>query len=160
MGCFLSCPAKPPQRLKEVSGLRKQENGATWQDGLPAFERKALESEGWGRLSETQVNVMRDTKRRAKKASDAALPRLKKRFTKLGYTEDQLNAVLRYISEEAPIVIHFNPDRRMGCLTNRTVLKAFLSDTHYRNRYETGVSGAWACIRDRKERKLFAGLYH
>ncbi|GAQ84258.1 hypothetical protein KFL_001820110 [Klebsormidium nitens] len=137
-----------------------QENGTTtWQDKLPASEREALELEGWGRLSETQVNVMRDSKRRAKEASDAALPRLRKRFAKLGFDEDQLN-VLRHIAEKAPIVIHFNPDRRMGWFTNRTVLKAFLSDTHYRNKYETGVSGAWNRGRDQKERKLFGGLYH
>lgn len=102
-------------------------------------EEPDLETHGRGRLSETQSRVMADARRRAKRASDAALSELEDRFEKLGYNQEDLDCALRYFREEAPIIIHFNPHPivNMGWLSDRTVLDSFLKDTHYRSVFKS-----------------------
>lgn len=67
--------------------------------------------------------------------SKKAIPLLKKRFHKLGFTPELVEVTLKYIRDTAPIIIHFNLGRD---------LKFFLKDTHYRNGFETRVTdGHW-----------------
>ncbi len=63
----------------------------------------------------------------ASEESQAALPKLYERFLKLKLGVEDLSRTIKYIRDEAPILIHFN-------LVN--VLKFFVEDTHYRNRFE------------------------
>lgn len=117
------------------------------------------EDDHLSRLSDMQKEFLRDARQRAKAASDAAFPAVAQRFEELGFAHDALARVLQYIRERAPIVIHFNPERAFGL--GSTVLEAFLTDTHYRNQFETNVSaGALGGSRDSWERWLFAGHYH
>ena len=52
------------------------------------------------------------------------MPDLIRKFKALGFDELDLETTLKYIRDEAPIIIHFNIAR---------VLKFFVEDTHYRN---------------------------
>ncbi|GAQ84072.1 hypothetical protein KFL_001750090 [Klebsormidium nitens] len=103
---------------------------------------------------------MKAASQRAKACSDAALPRLQQRFRRLGYSEADLTSALHYVTQEAPLLIHFKPQMGFGFFSTKTVLKAFLEDTHYRSTRETGIGGgARGVWREKRERILFAGLY-
>ncbi|KAJ3046014.1 hypothetical protein HDV00_003762 [Rhizophlyctis rosea] len=76
-------------------------------------------------LSARQLYAVEYVKERAKIASAAAMPNLLAKFTKLGYTSDDLDETLDYIRFHAPMIIHFSGH-------NSRLLK----DSHYRNREE------------------------
>ena len=50
----------------------------------------------------------------------------------MGFTEKDTESALKYIRDEAPIIIHFNLAKCIGF---------FVNDTHYRNQFETATSG-------------------
>ena len=78
-------------------------------------------------LKPCSIQALKYVNTMAEKISNSSLTELSKRFKKLGYSEDDIYPVLKYISEEAPITINFN----LG-----NVLKKFTGDTHYRNIFE------------------------
>jgi hypothetical protein len=81
-------------------------------------------------LSKAQLSALQFVITKAVALSDAAHGVLVRRLAKLGYDEHHLRAVLRFIRNHAPCIVHVN-------LTLRPQL---LSDTHYRSQFETGVS--------------------
>ncbi|GAQ80501.1 hypothetical protein KFL_000550310 [Klebsormidium nitens] len=146
MGCFLSC----------LRGTMPDGNEPS--DGTKGPE---LEPNGESSLSPTQARVMSGARARAKEASNAALPRLAQNFQRLGYDKDVLQTVLKYLRDAAPIIIHFDPFLPIepGCCFYRTVLDAFLADSHCRSVFETEVTASNTAQREEKERTLFAGQY-
>ncbi len=86
---------------------------------------------------------------KAKGAHLSAYPKLVKRFESLGHDVIVLEQVLKYIRDDAPIIIHFNCN---------TVLEKFVNDTHYRSIFEVyghnhgGAREIW-------ESKLFGKHY-
>ncbi|KAH3763641.1 Calcium-dependent protein kinase 15 [Pelomyxa schiedti] len=90
-----------------------------------------------GCLNKCQEQAMAYVVSRAKPLSEAAktplIPRLA-RISKQDSGEDALQKVLRYIRDDAPIIVHFNVDK---------VMNFFSKDTHYRNQFETKTSGGW-----------------
>lgn len=103
-------------------------------------------------LTETQLKAVVWTQENSERLSDAAFPTLKERFERLGWNETTLRRTLRYIRTEAPIIVHVNVDNCM---------KFFLSDTHYRNQFETNTSNGTLnhSIRKQWEDRLFNNIY-
>ena len=69
------------------------------------------------------------------------------------YTEKDLRRCLRFLRDEAPIIIHVSMQR---------ALKFLVQDTHYRNQFETGTSGGTLNSNSRTswEDRLFNKYYH
>jgi hypothetical protein len=53
-------------------------------------------------------------------------------MTKMGYTEEDLGRMVKYIAEEAPIIIHFD---------FTSSINFFIENGSYRNLLETGRGG-------------------
>jgi endogenous inhibitor of DNA gyrase (YacG/DUF329 family) len=88
-------------------------------------------------LTDAQKAALKYVQERSRKLHRKALRTLVPRVLKLGYTEKDLKQTLRYIRNDAQLIIHLHPDR---------VLHFLLKDTHYRNQFETGTgSGALRC---------------
>eukprot|EP00771_Trimastix_marina_P003231 gnl/Trimastix_PCT/4451.p1 GENE.gnl/Trimastix_PCT/4451~~gnl/Trimastix_PCT/4451.p1 ORF type:complete len:1061 (+),score=300.19 gnl/Trimastix_PCT/4451:61-3243(+) len=83
-------------------------------------------------LNEMQTRAVRYVIEESIPLSERAYPTVLNKVLDLGFTESQLKRTLRYIRDEAPIIIHFNCDK---------VMQFFIKDTHYRNQFETAMSG-------------------
>ncbi|KAJ4452535.1 putative Calcium-dependent protein kinase 15 [Paratrimastix pyriformis] len=103
-------------------------------------------------LNEMQSRAVRYVIEGAQEESDHATPHLLARVRKLGFDEAQTRRTLQYIRDEAPIIIHFNPEK---------VLKFFVKDTHYRNLFETRHGGGCESLPTRMgwEDKIFNRIY-
>ncbi|CAE8610820.1 unnamed protein product, partial [Polarella glacialis] len=99
-----------------------------------------------------QKNALRHIRALAKSNHEAALWKLQIRMGKLGYDDMKLWKTLAWIREMAPIIVHLNIDSMLAWLE---------ADTHYRNQFETAVSGGLLDPETRKkwERSLFMGAY-
>lgn len=86
-------------------------------------------------VSDVNTRAIKWVAEQAKRLSEAAMRPLLARFQKLGHSERDLKATIRYIRNDAPLIIHVN-------LTN--CMKFFVADTHYRNQFETKTS----CVRN------------
>ena len=82
-------------------------------------------------VSDTNTRAIKWVAEQAKRLSEAAMGPLLARFKHLGHSERDLKATIRYIRNDAPLIIHVN-------LTN--CMKFFVADTHYRNQFETKTS--------------------
>jgi hypothetical protein len=79
--------------------------------------------------------------------------RLTVRFRALGYSVEQLHQALRYLRDDAPIVIHFD--------CNQLLPKLVGGETHYRNRFHPIEGGpTFAPQRYDAENRLFSGIYN
>ena len=101
-----------------------------------------------------QKDVLNFVVRQSKLRSEAAYPILLRRVHRLGFEENHLTRALRYIRDEAPIIIHINLDQG-----NR--LRMLSIDTHYRNQFETGTSNGTLDHSTRQgwESRLFGKFY-
>jgi hypothetical protein len=104
-------------------------------------------------VNDMQMRAILFVQSRAEKNSADSYNILLAKFLKLKYSEQVLKQTLRWIRLEAPIIIHFNPQK---------VLEFFVKDTHYRNQFETKMSGGTL---DRNTRigwedALFGNIYH
>lgn len=83
---------------------------------------------------------------------DAALPRLRERAQTLGFVAEDVDTTLRWIREEAPILIHVNL---------ATLGAKLVTDTHYRNLFQTGTSSGAKSTEQRMrwEHALFGDAY-
>lgn len=140
-----------------------------------------------GRLNDTQQAVVADVKTKAKDRSEGARAALLEVAKRNGYTEAEVDQVLAYIKEKAPVTVNIHPDK---ALTQQTraysygsapadmpeykvsvdratsrLIDALLVDGHYKNQFETGVtSGSSSAYpggsRDKWEETIFEGGYH
>ncbi len=99
-----------------------------------------------------QKRAVKSVARRSKEASEEAYPNVLERVKNLGFSEDDLKRALRYIRDEAPIIIHFKPQE---------VMQYFVKDTHYRNQFETNSSNGTLDHNARVdwEARLFESIY-
>ncbi len=69
------------------------------------------------------------------------------------YAAKELRACLRYLRDDAPLIIHISMAKMQRFLT---------SDTHYRNQFETGTSAGTLSRVSRTdwEDRLFKSMYH
>ena len=69
------------------------------------------------------------------------------------YSARDLALCLRYLRDDAPVIVHLNMSKMAPFLTK---------DTHYRNQFETGTSGGSLnrSLRVNWEDRLFNQLYH
>lgn len=90
---------------------------------------------------------------KCKSLSEEAYPRVLEKCKALLISEDDLKRTLRYIRDEAPLIIHVY-------LNN--LLDAFLNDTHYRNQFETNTSNGYLSNETRItwEDRMFYGAYN
>jgi hypothetical protein len=90
---------------------------------------------------------------RSKIEASKKYPDLCMKVIELGYTPKDLQKVLQWVSNSAPIIIHVNLER---------VLHHFVKDTHYRNVFEIGHSGGSSVLGSRVswEDNIFNKIYH
>ncbi|CAE8659549.1 unnamed protein product [Polarella glacialis] len=123
--------------LQEVGILQEQQG--FWASIFPQSELRAA-------LANVRANAAMN--------HDAALPEVRQRFAKFGYSEKELQAVLGWIQDLAPMVVHIHIDK-MG--------RFLETDEYYRSQFETGTScGALGdANKTRKgwEKELFGGTY-
>ena len=120
------------------------------------------------RLNKTQRSVLQATRERAAVNSAAAHPLLLERLKGGGFSESELEGMLKYLRERAQITINFNPDKILPNAidgTKNKLIDAFLADGRYRNQFESGISGGSLTAfaggsRDFWEKTIFANGYH
>lgn len=103
---------------------------------------KAILQSGWDPVPEDlrelesltpcQLGVLDTVRRRCKELHLRALPALRSTTARLGFSSVDLEELLTWMRERAPIVVHVNLARDGLALA---------SDTHYRNQFETFTSG-------------------
>jgi hypothetical protein len=103
-------------------------------------------------LKDAQTKAVQLVAKQARDKSQAAEKLLDKRLRKWGYKAGQLSQVLRYIRDEAPIIIHIDLAARYEKLSK---------DTHYRNQFETKCTRGSNDLEKRKswEDRLFDDIY-
>jgi len=103
-------------------------------------------------LTPAQTKAVRLVALEARPKSEAAVCGLKERLKSWGYAQHELMQVLRYIRDEAPIIIHVDLATRLDWLER---------DTHYRNQFETNSTKGSNNLAKRAswEDRLFRGIY-
>jgi len=103
-------------------------------------------------LNERQANAISHVRVLAMNSHAQALPRLTRRCKGLGVSDEGLWAVLTWIRDLAPIIIHVDLDK---------IGKFLEHDTHYRNQFETKTSNGLLDEETRNawERDLYGGTY-
>mmetsp|Transcript_108562 Transcript_108562/g.259151 ORF Transcript_108562/g.259151 Transcript_108562/m.259151 type:complete len:1412 (+) Transcript_108562:82-4317(+) len=133
--------------LREVGILEEQQ--AFWASIFPQSEMRAVAA-----LVPCQRQALAHVRANASMNHDKAMPAVRQRFNDLGYGEEQLQAVLGWIQDLAPMCIHVHIDN---------VGRFLETDEFYRNQFETGTScGALDdgnSIRKGWEKELFGGCY-
>ncbi|KAL3907710.1 MAG: hypothetical protein SGARI_003403, partial [Bacillariaceae sp.] len=102
-------------------------------------------------LESCQNKALVYVKSKAKDLHEAALPSLQAKMKALsGYSEADLLGCLKYIKEDAPIIIHLPKE----------TLAEMVHDTHYRNCFETkSRDTTYQAIRLIWEKNMFDGAY-
>jgi len=103
-------------------------------------------------VNDMQTRAIKWVEEQARRLSEAAYKPLLQRYERLGFSELDLKRTLRYVRNDAPLIIHVN-------LTN--CMKFFVADTHYRNQFETGTSKGTlsSSARTQWENGLFNKIY-
>lgn len=133
--------------MREVGILDDQQ--AFWASIFPESEMRAV-----GRLVGCQRQALSHIRTMATASHEKALPEVRERFINLGFGEYELQAVLSWIQDLAPVVVHVHIDN----------IGRFLeTDNFYRNQFETHTScGALDdgnTTRIGWERELFGDAY-
>lgn len=104
-------------------------------------------------LDKCQQDALRAVEAQARLRHDAALPKVRSRVISLGYKSEDLDGCLKYIRDEAPIIIHLNEQ----CLSFLTKPE----ETHYRNLFEVNTSGGSTStsMRQQWEQTMFGRHY-
>eukprot|EP00435_Cladocopium_sp_Y103_P069091 s6_g32.t1 len=133
--------------LREVGILEEQQG--FWASIFPQSEMRAVQ-----RLTACQRAALSNVRSNASLNHDKALPEVRERFTRLGYGEAEVQGVLGWIQDLAPMCIHIHLDN---------VGRFLETDEFYRSQFETGTScGALDDknqIRKDWETDLFGGAY-
>mmetsp|Transcript_43574 Transcript_43574/g.78686 ORF Transcript_43574/g.78686 Transcript_43574/m.78686 type:complete len:1451 (+) Transcript_43574:74-4426(+) len=133
--------------LREVGILEEQQ--AFWASIFPQSEMRAVEQ-----LVPCARVALANVRASASALHQAALPKVRQKFIDLGYGDQELQAVLGWVQDLAPMVIHCHID---------DVGRFLETDEFYRSQFETGTScGALDDRNDTRkgwENELFAGAY-
>ncbi|CAE7615012.1 Caskin1 [Symbiodinium natans] len=110
--------------LREV-GIH-EEDQPFWDSIFPASEMREV-----CRLTSCQRRALAQIRAHAAASHEEAEPRVLERFQKMGFSDKELQAVLSWIQDLAPVIIHVNID---------TVGRFLESDEYYRSQFETKTS--------------------
>lgn len=139
--------AQVAEALREV-GIH-EEDQPFWDAVFPASEMQEV-----CRLTQCQRRALAQVRAQATASHQAAYDNVLERFQALGYEDKELQAVLSWVQDLAPVIIHVHLD---------TVGRFLESDEYYRSQFETKTScGALDDdngIRIRWERDLFGDAY-
>ncbi|KAJ1479978.1 hypothetical protein T484DRAFT_1901871 [Baffinella frigidus] len=97
---------------------------------LKRHSHPSTKEDVWLQLTGCQQAAMRNVDSVARGLHEAALPAPRTRVVQLGFTNEDLDAGLIYIRDEAPIVVHLD----VGTLA------LLCGDPWYRSQFETGTS--------------------
>jgi len=122
----------PQDRLREHERRCATQYGVMQKDQQMAIEHSRLELPRH-LVNDLQLQALTAVNAAAKKASDAARPALIARILKLGSTILDMEQLLEYVRNRAPLLIHLNLDRIADFLKDETGT--------YKNRFETMTSG-------------------
>ena len=131
------------------------------------------------RLNAVQEAVLKDVQEKAEDRADAAMDGLIAQAQSSGFTQEDVEKALDFIEDVAPVTINFSPDKALALSTSSSLLDyavsvdrasgrlidAFLVDDHYKNQFETGITGGSSSAypggsRDNWEKTIFEGGYH
>eukprot|EP00930_Biecheleria_cincta_P030002 TRINITY_DN20820_c0_g1_i1.p1 TRINITY_DN20820_c0_g1~~TRINITY_DN20820_c0_g1_i1.p1 ORF type:complete len:1638 (-),score=301.70 TRINITY_DN20820_c0_g1_i1:11-4405(-) len=133
--------------LAEVGIVGEKE--ALWSTLFPQSELRSIQA-----LVSCQRAALAHIRKQANANHEKAMPDLLQKFERLGYSDFELQAVLGWVKDLAPLVIHVHLDK-MGQFLE--------SDEFYRNQFETKTScGALDDGNDTRrgwERSLFGDAY-
>jgi len=103
-------------------------------------------------LKPCQLQALANVRQHCRHLHLSALPQLRKRTQKLGFSAQDLDSALAWMRERAPLIIHLNLAKNGHLLA---------SDSHYRNQFETMQSGGTLDKRKRIdwENRLFHSAY-
>jgi hypothetical protein len=106
-----------------------------------------------GLLNAMQLSAVQWVQKQAQRMTEEKHPMVVDKFTRLGFSEEDLKSVNRFIRNEAPIIVHVQLDE---------CLKFLLKDTHYRNQFETNTSHGTLSHSTRTgwEDRMFNRIYH
>jgi Protein of unknown function (DUF3626) len=96
-----------------------------------SFLPDLLDQRGLLELNDTQAKAVRYVVKESRRQTQECFDEVLSKATRLGFSEDDLRATLKWIRDEAPILIHVNPT---------TIIPLLSKDTHYRNQFETNSS--------------------
>jgi hypothetical protein len=103
-------------------------------------------------LEPCQRIALENVHRRCRALHLQALPKLQKRVRDLGFSSQDLEVALTWMRRHVPIIVHIDVAKVGAHLAN---------DSHYRNQFETSISGGTLdhAKRKRWEDSLFEGAY-
>ncbi|CAE7205062.1 ANK2 [Symbiodinium sp. CCMP2456] len=110
--------------LREV-GIHEEDQGF-WDSIYPASEMREV-----CRLTSCQRRALAQVRAHATASHEDAEKRVLARFEEMGFSDKELQAVLSWIQDLAPVIIHVNID---------TVGRFLESDEYYRSQFETKTS--------------------
>ena len=149
--CYKCCVC---MRSFIISELRTHTNKCVQRGKLEEEEKVAVHftRKEQGILNKTQLDAVIHVQSEARKQSELQHTAALQRMKHLGLVEDDLKVLLRYVRNEAPIIIH---------LQLETVLPHLVKDTHYRNQFETNTSKGTLShtTRTQWENRMFKGIY-
>lgn len=124
-----------------------------WSPTLPDSEKEAVVA-----LTSDQQQAVAHIRHLSEKAHEAAMPKLLKRVADLNFTDVDLYETLDFIREKAACIVHLQLDKVIG---DETLVDKLVTDTHYRNQFETHASGGLLDLGTRKqwEHDLFGDAY-
>lgn len=104
-------------------------------------------------LTQTQKKALAYSLKKSKLFSKNVYPQLFEKFINLNYTEKELENTINYVKNHVSITINVNLVKSLQYLCN---------DTHYRNLFETNISGGSTSIPGRSawEDTLFNKIYN
>lgn len=102
-------------------------------------------------LSNKQKEALKYVQKKSKVYSNNVKELLKIKLIEFGYNDEEIKNAIKFV-KKAPFIIHFKPEH----------LKYYEKDTHYKNLFETNISGGSNNKKSRIlwENKLFNNIYN
>jgi len=141
------------QRLSLMETGITPESLSFWSPTFAESERLAIVE-----LKSEQRHAVAHTRTISQYYHRQAWTRLLAKAKALGFKDKDVFATLDYIREQAPLIIHLQLDKQIG---DEQLIDKLHKDTHYRNQFETGVSGGYlgTHVRAIWEHDLFGDAY-
>ena len=119
------------------------------------FASEPFELREMAKLNDLQSCAVAHVTKHAKVASERAMPRLLARLLRWGYDRHDLHELLRYIRDDAPLIVHVDLPKTLALIVDDPALRNLFE---VRGRNESGGSND-VSARAGWEKKIFGGHY-
>ena len=151
----VTCLTRSPHETKVCVGCGRPSDAESQHVALPTdldldfFNPPPGELRAFDALTAQQRAAVKHVVQHAQRASSEQMEPLSNRLRGLGYTPADMVACLRYIRDDAPLIIHISIAR---------IKEALRTDTHYRSQFEVLATGG-SSYRVDKEDAMFNKAY-